>query len=721
MKRFFLWSLTFVACAFAGCSDDYDDTELRTGLNDLRDRVAKLETQLTKLNGEISTMDALVKKLEGNVSVVKVETSADGKSYTIHFSDSTKAVISNGADGAPGAAGEDAPVIGVKEEDGVYYWAQTVDGKTTILEANGQKLRVTAEVTPPRLSVDAEGYWQVSYDGGTTWERITDAAGEPVKAVTDEGASIRNSFFSAVTQDDDNVYFTLTDGAVITVAKRTDFYLILRKAPDVAPFVFGETKTYEVESAGVAETILTKPDGWRVALKDDVLSVTAPAADAAGFEAEGTVAVIYFDGAERSSVAKLGVVVDKSQTGVTEGDDFTIDITEVTDKGVTATVTPKNLDATYYVTTYDAAKYEQSGAEAIRQEAKSMFDYFLNNPYMGDYLDGYIAQYIHQGVYTHKASQLKAGASYVFVVFGMTVDKDSKTVTFTAPLMGVPFKTTTPVVINTKYRVNVDNITWYGAEYSVVPSDDLHYFHGIVKKSAFVEDGNPLTDAEVAAAYVKEYETRYYDELYMSDPTTIKWTDLSSFGTQHQTVPRAWIRENALANEAIRPLVAETDYCLIAFGVDGKELRTDVVKKEFRTPAFTPTEECTFDLDVTVSRQNLSIKVTPSNKNLTYICHLDKSSNYYEFENDMQYAADDLFWTKYNLEAGKSLSDELLTGNAEMKAENLWASTGYVVYAYGCTADGVITTPLMQVRVLTEAGSDTPPATAAKPRLVRVR
>ena len=64
----------------------------------------------------------------------------------------------------------------------------------------------------------------------------------------------------------------------------------------------------------------------------------------------------------------------------------------------------------------------------------------------------------------------------------------------------------------------------------------------------------------------------------------------------------------------------------------------------------------------------------------------------------MQYAADDLFWTKYNLEAGRTLSDELLTGDIEMKAENLWASTGYVVYAYGCTADGVITTPLTSVR-----------------------
>ncbi len=146
MKHFILWGLTLAAVVLGGCSDDYDDTELRTGLNDLRDRVAKLETQLTKLNGEITTIDALVRKLESNVSVVKVEPGTDGKSYTIYFSDDTKAVIANGEDGV---AGKDAPVIGVKEEDGVYYWAQTIDGKTTILEVDGQKLRVTAEVTPP--------------------------------------------------------------------------------------------------------------------------------------------------------------------------------------------------------------------------------------------------------------------------------------------------------------------------------------------------------------------------------------------------------------------------------------------------------------------------------------------------------------------------------------------------------------------------------------------
>lgn len=303
--------------------------------------------------------------------------------------------------------------------------------------------------------------------------------------MTDDGSSIQDSFFSAVTQDDGNVYFTLTDGSVITVAKRTDFYLILRKAPDVAPFVYGETKTYEIESAGVAETILTKPDGWRVALKDDVLSVTAPAADAAGFEAEGTVAVIYFDGAERSSVAKLGVVVDKSQTGVTEGDDFTIDITEVTDKSVTATVTPKDASIYYYVSAYDAETFDEKGEAAVVAELKAMFDFYVQYG-MWDY---YKETLMSKGTATYttpEATPLAAGASYYLIAFGLEENSEGTALIPNTAVMKVPFKTTTPVVVNTKYRVTVDNITWYGARVQCgAEPDDLHYFHGIVKKSAF--------------------------------------------------------------------------------------------------------------------------------------------------------------------------------------------------------------------------------------------
>ena len=266
-------------------------------------------------------------------------------------------------------------------------------------------------------------------------------------------------------------------------------------------------------------------------------------------------------------MAKLGVVVDKSQTGVTEGDDFTIDITEVTDKSVTATVTPKDASIYYYVSAYDAETFDEKGEAAVVAELKAMFDFYVQYG-MWDY---YKETLMSKGTATYttpEATPLTAGASYYLIAFGLEENSEGTALIPNTAVMKVPFKTTTPVVVNTKYRVTVDNITWYGAGYSVVPSDDLHYFHGIVKKSAFTGgQGQPLTDAEVAAAYVKEYETRYYDELYMDDPTTIKWTDLSSCGTQRQVVPRAWIRENELANEAIRPLVAETDYCLIAFGV----------------------------------------------------------------------------------------------------------------------------------------------------------
>ena len=717
MKHILLWGMALALCTLGACSDDYDDTELRNGLEDLKNRVAALETQLGKLNEEITTMDALIGKLEANVSVVKVETSTDGESYTIYFSDDTKATITNGSDGA---AGKDAPVIGVKEVDGVYYWTITSDGTTDFLTDDaGRKLRVTAETTPPQLGVDAEGYWIVSYDGGTVWTRITDAAGDPVKAVTDEEAAIQESFFRAVTQDADNVYFTLADGSVITVAKRSDFYLILRKAPDTATFVYGETKTYEVESNGVAETVVTKPDGWRASLKENVLTITAPAESVENYESEGVVAVIYSDGAERSSIAKMEVVVEKSQTGVTEGDYFTIDITEVTDKSVSATVTAKEPSISYYVSAYSAATFDEKGETAVVNELKAMFDYYFAYG-MWDY---YRDMYMHTGTYdfvSPDSTPLTAGESYYLIAFGLEENKEAGVLDPSTPVMKVPFKTTAPVVVNTKYRVNIDQLSWYGVEYDVVPSDDLHYFHGIVKQSAFTgEDGSTLSDAEVAAAYVKSYEDRYYDELYMDQ--TIKWTDLSSTGTQHMSVPRVWIRENQLASEALRPLVPDTDYCLIVFGVDEKEVRTDVVKKEFHTPAFVPTENCTFDLEVTVSRQNLNITVKPSDPTLTYMCHLDKSATYYEFENDMQFAADDLFWTKYNLAEGGTLSDELLSGDVTLGAENLWASTGYVVYAYGCTPDGVITTPLKVVRVLTEAGSDTPPATTSVPKLMRLR
>ena len=156
----------------AGCSDDYDDSQLRGDLSELSGRVEKLEQSVAKLNGDYTALSGIVDALEGKVYVSKVDPIADG--YRITFSDGTTAEIKNGAAGAA------APVIGIdKDTDGLYYWTRTIDGKTEwLLNEENEKMPVSG-VTPV-MGVDAEGYWTISYDGGTTSSRVVDSEGNPL-------------------------------------------------------------------------------------------------------------------------------------------------------------------------------------------------------------------------------------------------------------------------------------------------------------------------------------------------------------------------------------------------------------------------------------------------------------------------------------------------------------------------------------------------------------
>ena len=176
----------FVMALFAySCYDDGDlqkDIEnLNSQYSSLESRIAALEEQVNQMNTNISSIQTIVNALQSNVYVSKVETLADG--YQIYFTDNTTATIRNGKDGQKGEdgkdgqAGKDAPVIGVAQEDGVYYWTLTVDGKTDWLLDNGEKLRVTGkDGHTPVVTIGADGYWYI--DGVNTEVK---AAGEDGK------------------------------------------------------------------------------------------------------------------------------------------------------------------------------------------------------------------------------------------------------------------------------------------------------------------------------------------------------------------------------------------------------------------------------------------------------------------------------------------------------------------------------------------------------------
>ena len=171
MKKFRHYALLlFTAMAVFGCSKDYDDTELRNDVNDLKSRVEKLETWCATANSQISALQGLVAALEENDYVTGVSPVANG--YTITFSKSNAITIYNGKDGAKGADGV-TPVIGVnKDTDGVYYWTVKTGtaAATWMLGADGKKIRTTgndgAEGKTPALSVatdtDGKVYWKVN-------------------------------------------------------------------------------------------------------------------------------------------------------------------------------------------------------------------------------------------------------------------------------------------------------------------------------------------------------------------------------------------------------------------------------------------------------------------------------------------------------------------------------------------------------------------------------
>ena len=303
----------FCGLLLFGCSDKYDDSALRNDLNDLENRVTKLEELCKQMNTNISSLQKIVEALQDNLSISKVEQISDG--YIIHFSDGSTATIKNGKNS------EDAPIIGVKKDtDGIYYW--TLDGEW-LTDEKGNKVK--AQGTDGKDGVDGEdgndgvdgedgtdgtngkdgitpqlkienGRWMLSMDNGKTWTDIGQATGADGKDGEDgadgtdgedgvDGKDGTNGIFKSVREDDDNVYFTLEDDSVITIPKSDNSkFAIAFDTTDIAILNGGESKTISYTITSATENTVVKAiaqDGWKVkvdATSTDkgTITITAP-------------------------------------------------------------------------------------------------------------------------------------------------------------------------------------------------------------------------------------------------------------------------------------------------------------------------------------------------------------------------------------------------------------------------------------------------------------
>ena len=232
---------------------------------DLKNRVDVLEQKVSalesKVNQNVNSINALVDAAKKAVTITKVETLTDG--YKIYFSDGTISTISNGVNGTDGKDGVDgkdavAPVIGIKEEEGVYYW--TIDGEFVL--NNGQKVPVTGkDGLTPQFKIQ-DGKWYVSFDGNT-WNAVPVTGTEKPELVMSE--------------TDDEYVFTLGE-TTIRIAKEHAF--MIKVTSDVQKVTPGEVVSfgYTVTGADATTHVIIEANGVEAQLDEEksLVTVTVP-------------------------------------------------------------------------------------------------------------------------------------------------------------------------------------------------------------------------------------------------------------------------------------------------------------------------------------------------------------------------------------------------------------------------------------------------------------
>ena len=212
--KYYLAAFAIALCAgFTSCSDEYDDSEIWDKVNELLSRVQKLEASIEKQNANISAFQTMLDAIKDNVYVTSVEELADGKGYSLKFSNGKEVSIYHGENGK-------SPKITIIKEGDNYYWSVDnevlKDNEGNNIPADGGAADVLPLLkTGSQLEADGvAGTWEkdavyLSTDK-VTWKKLNLGSG-----------NADSSIFTSVETSEDGltVIITLSDGSTITMPK----------------------------------------------------------------------------------------------------------------------------------------------------------------------------------------------------------------------------------------------------------------------------------------------------------------------------------------------------------------------------------------------------------------------------------------------------------------------------------------------------------------------
>mgnify|MGYP002519052313 CR=1 FL=1 len=244
VKTLFKVTVFVTMLSMCSCSGEmYDDSSVRNSIADLNDRVSKLETLCDRMNSNISALKEIVDAIQGKEYIENVTPLSDNQGYIFTFSSGKSVTVYNGKDG----------------KDGVT----------------------------PRFKIE-ERMWYVSYDDGVSWELLGKATG-------DDGA---DAGIVSVTEETDCVHFEISDGTVITIAKRMPLTISFDN-DDVAITIGGVSRTIGYTLAGASENVVVKAlaqDGWKAMVNRSSATTGSIAITAPEPIVESEVIVLVCDG-----------------------------------------------------------------------------------------------------------------------------------------------------------------------------------------------------------------------------------------------------------------------------------------------------------------------------------------------------------------------------------------------------------------------------------------
>lgn len=272
MNKISYYTLLLLILCLTACENT---DKLQADLDSLGNRIAALENKVELLNGNIKALNILSRD---GLIISKVEHNATDGIYTLTLSDGTTLKLAEKVDGFG-----TTPLVSI-DKDG--FWQVSYDNAnsfTPILKDGAPVKAVAQDGVTPAFRIGVNNYWEISVDGGKTYATVKNVDGNPVVAIYDPETA-PGQFFESVTAKTDYLEVKLSNGETVRVPIVADFFCYFDAAitgeQKINP---GETKTYNVHIKGADNTMIATPMGWKATLGAPindiaVLTLIAPAA-----------------------------------------------------------------------------------------------------------------------------------------------------------------------------------------------------------------------------------------------------------------------------------------------------------------------------------------------------------------------------------------------------------------------------------------------------------